>query len=56
MTIENKREAEGTTYDEAHFERQASKEETYLEETEETLRARLVSVAPDSSQSSEQGA
>lgn len=55
MTTENKRDEESPTHDEAYFEQQASKEEIYLEETEEELRAKLLSVAPDSSQSSEQG-
>lgn len=53
MTIENQKVPETPTYNDAYFEQQASKEEIYLEETEEELRANLVSSASDSSQSSE---
>ena len=53
MAIENKREENSPDYNEAYFEQQASKEEIYLEETEEEVRANLLSVAPDLPQSTE---
>lgn len=53
MTIENKREVKSPNDNDAFFEQQASKEEIYLEETEEEVRAKLWSVAPDVPQSTE---
>jgi hypothetical protein len=47
MAIESTSEERIVTYTEAYYEELASEEEIYLEETEEELRAYLLSLVPD---------
>jgi PHD/YefM family antitoxin component YafN of YafNO toxin-antitoxin module len=47
MAIESNSEERIVTYTEAYYEELASEEEIYLEETEEELRAYLLSLVPD---------
>lgn len=47
MAIESNSEERIVTYTETYYEELASEEEIYLEETEEELRAYLLSLVPD---------
>jgi len=46
MAIESNNNEDISTYNETYYEELASEEEIYLEETEEELRADLLSLAP----------